>query len=702
MKKFKKIWSNNFFRNYVLLLISFILIEVFFRLISELTIFSYSSLRIFIILNILSCSFSFIFSYAPKILAKIFNLIIVFVFSIYAFIELGFKNFLGVYASIQSHTQAGAVTSYILDFVKSFKLSYYILLIPFILLLLYYIFISKKIEVNLPKKKITKKIIGFKISQVCVIIVLLLLFYSTLRLDFMQNKLQATTPYDLFLKPNNPSLLVNDFGIIGFGLLDIREAIAPGEDLNHDIDYNPEEIPSNETEQIRLHTLINNEAWKSIIEEEKNNNLNTLNKYFISNDISTTNDYTGLFEGKNVIFIMVESGSQIMLQSEYYPNIARLYEHGWSFDNYYSPRNTCSTGNNEMSGMTGLYTIYNNCTANVYQKNTYFEGIFNLFNNKGYETSSYHNNYDEYYARTVIHKNVGSSKYYDINDLGIEYTGKYGEWSSDEDLITSYLKILDTRDTSKPFMNWITTVSSHQPYTDSSLLNNEYKDLFPKDYPEDIKSYMSKLKTVDNAIGLLLDGLEKRGLLEDTVIVMFADHYPYGLSKTKLSNVYGYDVTEENATDNVPFVIYNPSLEKENIKSYTAHVNTIPTFANLFNLDYDSRLYMGNDVLAEDYESLVIFDDASWKNEFAFYEASKNKIKYYTEKEYTEEEIIAINERVRLKLEMSSLAIRNNYFNYLNKALTEYNIKQENQNQTANENNQINEPNDDLKGNENE
>ena len=452
-------------------------------------------------------------------------------------------------------------------------------------------------------------------------------------------------------------------------LLDIREAIAPGADLNHDIDYNPDDIDTNYVEETRLHTLIDNEVWKNIIAEEKDSNLNTLNKYFISKDIASTNEYTGLFEGKNVIFLMIESGSQIMLKNEYYPNIARLYEHGWSFDNYYSPRNTCSTGNNEMSGMTSLYTIYNNCTANVYKKNTYFEGIFNLFNNKGYETSSYHNNYDEYYARTIIHKNIGSSRFYDIYDLDIDITKKYGEWASDEELITKYLEILDSRDTSKPFMNWITTVSSHQPYADNSPYNKQYRELFPDDYPTDIKGYMSKLKIVDNAIGLLLDGLEERGLLEDTVIVMFADHYPYGLSKTKLSEAYGYSVTDDNNSDNVPFVIYNPTLEQKTFNEYTAHVDTLPTFANLFNLDYDSRLYMGSDVFAQDYESLVIFDDASWKNEYAFYEASKNKIKYYTEKVYTSEEILAINEQVRLKLEMSSLAIRYDYFNYLSNIL---------------------------------
>ncbi len=82
-----------------------------------------------------------------------------------------------------------------------------------------------------------------------------------------------------------------------------------------------------------------------------------------------------MFEGKNVIVIMMESTNDIIIDKDLYPNFYKLYSEGISFKNNYSPRNSCATGNNEFSGMTGLYTIQNNCTANIFSNNTYFTSI---------------------------------------------------------------------------------------------------------------------------------------------------------------------------------------------------------------------------------------------------------------------------------------------------------------------------------------
>lgn len=676
MKKFKKLWQSKFFRNYFLLMLSFLMLEVIFRTIEHLTIFSYAGIRILIGIQFLACLFSFILKFLPNIVAKIFNSVLVFAAVIYGIAELGFNNFIGVYASLQIKTQASAVSAYVWDFIKSFHLSFYVMLLPFLLLLVYYIFIDKKVTFNLPKRKLDITLVTIYAFQFMLIIFFGFLYFATLKLDFMQNKLQSNTAYDLFLKPSNPSQVVHDFGIIGFGILDVKEYIWPGDELHREIQYNPNHITNQKDtadEKIYVDQLaIDNDAWMDIIDNEKNNTLNNLNKYFISKEVTKTNDYTGLFEGKNVIVLMIESGSNIMINEEYYPNLYKLYNEGWTWDNYYSPRNSCATGNNEMSGMTGLYTIYNSCTINVYKNNTYFESIFNLFNNAGYVTNSFHDHFDAYYYRTTIHKNMGSGTFYKVQNMKIPYGTSYGDWASDEDMMEFYLSILDKQESEQPFMSWITTVTSHQPYSNSSTYNNMYLDLFPDSIPKDIRRYMSKLKVVDNAIGVLLNGLEERGILDDTVIVLYCDHYPYAISSSDLNKVFDYDVSIDGNADQVPFIIYNSEISSKHFKDYTTYINITPTVANLFGLEYDSRLYMGSDLFSSSYESLVVFADGSWKNEIAYYDVGTNKVNYYTDKTYTDEEILAINEKISLKLNMSSLAIKNNYFSYLEKKLNNY------------------------------
>ncbi len=681
MNKLVKLWQNQFFKNYFILIIAFTVEEIIFRLIENLSIFSYSGLRIFIGLNIISLILSFILQLLPKIVGKIFNSIIILIAAIYGIAELGFNHFLGVYASIQVNSQAGAVTDYIWDFIKSFHWTFYLLLIPFILVLTYYIFFDKYVSFDMPKKKANMLNAIIKGFYVLIIIFLILAYFGTMKLKFMQNSRQSVSSYEIFIKPTTPSLVVNEFGYIAFSMLDIKEYLFPGKELDTEINYNPDNIKepntgnnSNNTSYVSQ-TTINNSTWKDIIANETDKNKNTLNKYFISNNISLTNEYTGMFEGKNLIVIMLESGSNLLYNSEFYPNLNKLYFDGWVFGNYYSPRNSCSTGNNELSGMTGLYSIYNNCTANIYSNNTYFESIFNLFKNKGYTADSYHDHSEFYYDRKTIHKNMGSDKFYNVDDMKLKYSGS--EWASDAEMMEYYLKNLDKRDSNTPFMSWITTVTSHQYYRTSSKYYKEYGSLFDKSLPSDVRVYMSRLKVVDDAIGILLDGLEERGILEDTVIALFCDHYPYAINLDSLGNALGYSVSEDNLMDQVPFIIYNKGTERKIFTEYTSYVNLTPTLANLFKLDYDSRIYLGSDILSEDYNSLVLFADGSWKNEYAFFNASTNKIKYYTDKVYTDEEILAINEELSLKLKMSNLAIKTNYFSYLEKKLNSYSASTE-------------------------
>ena len=108
-------------------------------------VFSYSLLRIYISTFIISLIITFISSlFKSKKIRNFINILFVFIYSVYSLMQLGFINFLGVYISLHTSGQFGAVTDYIGDFMVSFKLIYYIILIPFILYVIYYIVTRKK------------------------------------------------------------------------------------------------------------------------------------------------------------------------------------------------------------------------------------------------------------------------------------------------------------------------------------------------------------------------------------------------------------------------------------------------------------------------------------------------------------------------------------------------------------------------------
>lgn len=652
---------NIFLYNTIIIFLPWFLIEIIFKLVSNSHIIDTSTIRILISTLFLSLIISYIELFLKDKTVKKTNIILILIITIYTLVQAGLNNFVGVYMSINITSQMGAVTGYIIDFFKSFYWYYYFLILPFILLTVYYKLIEKKkIKIKLLKDENNLR---YSLALISFLLVLGFSYYLTLNLTIFQNKLQTISNKELFLYPSNPSIIMKQFGPTVYSILDIKSLFIKR-------DENP--IIETYTYTKTNNQEIDDSKWMKLLNTEEDIALNSLNQYFINNQMSGTNSYTGLFENKNLIVILMESVNDIFINEDLYPNFYKLVSGGYYFKNNYSPRNSCATGNNELSGMIGLYSIYNKCTANVYSKNIYPESIFNLFNNHGYQTFSMHDYNEKYYQRREIHTNLGSKHFFDADDLKLAYNTKEDEWASDEDFMKEVVKYLSKYKKNEKFMTWLTTVTSHQPYGES-LYGNKYLYLLEKEeyknYDIKLKRYMSKLKVLDDGIGVLLDGLEEQGKLQDTVIVLYGDHYPYGLSTTVLQDALPYSLEERYEAERVPFVIWSNDIEGTNIEEYTSYVNITPTIANLFNLNHDSRYYVGYDLFSKDYQSLVVFADSSWKNEYAFYDAATNNITYYTKKEYTIDEIIKINEMVENKIKYSNLAIQKDYFNYLVNAL---------------------------------
>ena len=152
---------------------------------------------------------------------------------------------------------------------------------------------------------------------------------------------------------------------------------------------------------------------------------------------------------------------------------------------------------------------------------------------------------------------------------------------------------------------------------------------------------------------------------------MYGDHYPYGLKNKDISDILTYDLSDYEV-ERTPMVIYNTQIKSEVVEKYSSYINLTPTVANLFNLDFDPRYYMGTDVFSDEYLNIVTFADGSWKNGDVYYNASSGTVRNYTDKEYSTDELIRINNIVTNRMQISEVIIRNNYFNYLDNLIKKY------------------------------
>ena len=648
--------GKRIFKNATLMSLYIFTLEMIVRLNTSSHFFSVSLIRIFISSVIFGTLLSLIissFSYRGK---NIVTSIIAFLLMIYSWIEINLYSYMGFFMGVGNAEQGTKITDYVKDFVGAAPLKSYLVIIPFIILLVlvWYLFKTyrlKKLEKTIyfifKRESALTKTLALLYTALALVI-MSCLYYSTLTLSFMQNKSQAVPNTVLLFSSDNSNLSVSQFGIFTYGFSDIIcniFHIEVSEDLSSNSAFNNQIGNSNVNADYTR--TIDDTAWKALIDNEVNKTYNKLNNYFINRNITPKNEYTGIFEGKNLIVILMESTNEIFINEKEYPTLYKLYTEGFSFRNNYSPRNNCSTGNNEMTSMTSLFTINNTCTANTYKKNVYPEAIFNIFNNKGYTTSSYHDYAEYYYARRTIHPNMGSMAYRNVTELKIPWSSVYEEWPSDTELVEKATPYFINEE---HFMAYLTTVTPHQPYTVSSEMGNKHLEEFSGyDYSINTKRYMSKLKELDAALKLLLEKLEAAGKLDDTVIAIFADHYPYGLTTKQINQVLPYDVTVNNEVDRTPMVIYNSATPGKAITKYTSIIDLLPTLLNMFNMDYDPRLYLG------------------------YFSATKgNFIPKDSENTYTSEELLAINSEINTRQKMSALAIKNDYFNYLFKERSKY------------------------------
>ncbi len=328
------------------------------------------------------------------------------------------------------------------------------------------------------------------------------------------------------------------------------------------------------------------------------------------------NDMTGIFKGKNVVLIMMESMDMLALGDEKNtPNIHYMMENGINFTNYYAPLySDGATFSNEFSLNTGIITPTDGKTLYNYQNNTYSRSLANLFEEAGYSANSYHENYGSFYNREAMHMSFGYDRYHSYYNYG----GTTEEVELDTYLTrTPALMEAFLGDGEKPFFNFLITYSAHLSYYYGERMTAYAYENYVgagelRSGPEDLNCLQAKARITDDMLGELVEACP-----EDTVFICATDHYCYGLSDYTKSLKLGND---ENLRQRVPFFIYSKSddLKPMTVDKYCANVDFFPTVANLMGLDAPEYT-LGNDIFDPDFEGYVIFSDYSILNSQAYY-----------------------------------------------------------------------------------
>ena len=285
-----------------------------------------------------------------------------------------------------------------------------------------------------------------------------------------------------------------------------------------------------------------------------------------------------------------------------------------------------------------------------------------MFKKEGYITYGFHNHNYKYYNRHKSHKNIGLT-YYGCGN-GLEKKMNCKHWpNSDKEMIDGTTGYYINSDS--PFMTYYMTVSGHLNYNfngNNMAYRNKSKVKDLK-YSTAVKAYIATQIELDKAMEKLLSELEKAGKLNDTLIVIAPDHYPYGLTTKQMNEISNFDRSDKFEKFHTTLIMYNPTIEKTEVSKVISSLDILPTIYNLYGLKFDSRLLIGRDIFSDN-EHIVILSDRSWITDKGRYNAVTKEFISNGE-DVSQEYIDEINIKVNQKFSMSSLILDNNYYKKL-------------------------------------
>lgn len=523
----------------------------------------------------------------------------------------------------------------------------------YIIFLLFPLFFFVVLGLNISFKKYTKKELLILIGIIPISLLLSILVLNT-------DKDKNYNAKDLYYNTHAPTISTQKLGLLTTMRLDLKRAIFGFTDKIMLEDKEIEEV--NKSENKKEYSILNIDFDK-LIEEEDNDKISNLHKYFKSVSPTEKNKYSGMFKDKNLIVITAEAFSPIAIDKELTPTLYKMYTEGFSFSNFYTPIFYVSTSDGEYVSLTSLLPKEGVWS---FQKSSKISLPFvygNILKKYGYSANAYHNGRYNYYKRNLSHPNMGY-KYVGCGN-GLEKKINCKIWpQSDLEMINA---TIDDYIENEKFLAYYMSISGHLNYTyNGNMMATKNRDKVKNlKYSEAIQAYLATNIELDKALESLINSLKEKGKLDDTVIVISADHYPYGLTINEMKERATYINDEKFDIHKNNLIIWNSQIKTPiKIDKYASSLDILPTVLNLLGVEYDSRLLMGTDILSNS-EGLVIFNDRSWITKYGKYDAIKGKFTEYINLEEKQKYIDEINEIVKNKFNASRLILETNYYKYI-------------------------------------
>lgn len=334
-------------------------------------------------------------------------------------------------------------------------------------------------------------------------------------------------------------------------------------------------------------------------------------------------EYFGQAKGRNVIVLHLESFQQFLFdyklkvdgkEYEVTPFLNSLYhsKETISFSNFFNQVKAGKTSDAETLMETGLFGLANGSfMVNYGGENTQFAAPNILAQNGGYTSAVFHGNVGSFWNRNHAYKQWGYNYFFDASYFSKQNASNSFQYGlNDKTMFADSIQYLERMQ--QPFYTKFITVTNHYPY--NSLAGNSDEQGFPlaQTNDETINGYFSTANYLDSAIQAFFQYLKDVGIYDNSIIVLYGDHY--GISNSRnpdLAPLLGKDSETWSQFDNamlqrVPFMLHVPGMEKGFISdTYGGEVDALPTLLHLLGIDSKNYSQVGQDLLSPANKGIV-------------------------------------------------------------------------------------------------
>ena len=501
----------------------------------------------------------------------------------------------------------------------------------------------------------------------------------------------AHTAYDLYYNNWDLELGMNKLGVISSTLIDVKRTVFGNDDPNQPVDRpvvvtipvgdetNPAGGDTGDDTSAGDPSVVDQNPFNtiegidfaSLSASASSEELKYLFDYLGAVQPTKKNKYTGMFKDYNLIMICAEAFAPTGIVESVTPTLYRLANSGFVFSNYWTCYPSVTT-NGEYSFLTGLFPdLAKPKTDGTFlytytQHNTMNTTIASWFKAQGAQALAYHPHTGTYYSRNLTHTSLGY-----VFKAKEDYPALTG-WP-ESDLVLAQQCSSEFIGKNQRFLVYIMTVSGHHNYlfdgnNDIALKN---KSLVSElDMEDNAKAYVACNVELDRMLEYLIKELEKSGELDKTVICLSTDHYPYGLTDDEYAHMLGYKKASSMKYDRMEryastLILWNSAMGTVKVDKPCCTVDVLPTLLNLFGMEYDSRLYSGQDILSDSY-GLAMLSNQSFITDKIAYNSRYNKV-YYIDKSWKMPDgyLDAYIQIVSNRFSVASSAVNNDFYKYL-------------------------------------